>query len=495
VRVGRFGRSEAQIRRLVSLAKELNGLDESTRKVALAQLNANTLAALRALQFEWYLFARPKQLAPEGNWRWWVMPGGRGSGKTRPAAEQVIEWADINPGSRICLLGRDAGSVRRIMIDGESGIIQRSPPWFKPRLHKTEKKLTWPNGTTAEFHSSEEPGTLRGPQYHFAWVTELFHFQIPRREKEPVAWKEGVKLTLRLGQKPQGIIDSSPRSTEFCATLLLGPEDDRGLRPITREMMETGEWDISHELTDHRGNQHTYSMIVRRERSEDNADNLAPGIVAEWRHDLKGTRLESQELDGEILVKVAGALWSTEILDNLRVGEIPRIVKSAVAIDPTRSNTPVDEAGIMYGALCDDGHVYLIDDLSTKGTPAKWAKAALAGRNLYSAGALVLEKNRMEEKTLGLIRALDPAVKWVMVTATDGKLTRAEPVSAMYELGKVHHVHDAKDPRKFSRLEDEMISYNPRTSGVSPNRMDALVWLVTYLFDLGREARKPIGVL
>lgn len=495
MRVGRFGRSEVQIRRLISLAKELHSLAPAVRKAALGQLNENTLAALRALEYEWYLFARPNQLAPPGNWRWWVMPGGRGSGKTRSAAEQVIEWADTNPGIRICLLGRDAGSVRRIMIDGDSGILRRSPPWFRPRLHKTEKKLTWPNGTTAEFHSSEEPGTLRGPQYHKAWVTELFHFQIPRKEKEPIAWREGVKLTLRLGESPQGIIDSSPRSTQFCADLLLGPEDDKGVRPITREMMDTGKWEISHELTDHEGTKHRYSLLVSRSRAEENASNLSPGIVAEWRHELKGTRLEAQELDGEILVRVAGALWSTELLDNLRVNEIPRIVKSAVAIDPTRSNTPVDEAGIIFGALCDDGHAYVIDDLSTKGSPAKWGKAAIAGRNLYGAGVLVLEKNRLEQSTISTIRALDPAVKWIEVTATDGKLPRAEPVSAMYELGKVHHVFDPKDPRKFARLEDEMISWNPRTSTVSPNRMDALVWLISYLFDLGREARKPIGLL
>lgn len=495
MRVGRFGRSEEQIRKLLALSKRINALEPAARRAAISQLSENTLTALRSLRYEWHLWARPAQLAPDGPWRWWVMPGGRGSGKTRAAAEQVIEWAETNPGSRICLLGRDAGSVRRIMIEGESGIIACSPPWFMPRVRKTDKKLVWPNDTIAEMHSAEEPDTLRGPQYHFAWVTELFHFQIPRREKEPTAWREGVKLTLRLGKNPQGIIDSSPRSTQFCADFLLGPEDERGHRPITREMMESGSWDITQKLTDHEGNEHVYTIAVRRGRSEDNAANLAPGIVAEWRHELKGTRLEAQELDGEILVKVAGALWSTEILDNLRVNEIPRVVKSAVAIDPTRSNTPVDEAGIIYGALCEDGHVYIIDDLSTKGSPTKWAKAALSARNLYSAGVLVLEKNRLEDRTLSLIRAIDPAVKWVMVTATDGKMPRAEPVSAMYELGKVHHVFDPKDPRKFARLEDEMISYNPRTSPVSPNRMDALVWLVTYLFDLGREARKPISVL
>ena len=497
MRLGRFGAKLEVTQAIVDLCRELHALPEAVRREAILSLSSSTRRVIEAMSYEWYLWGRPEQLAPPDPWRWWVMSGGRGGGKTRSATEQLLEWADTNPGTRLCLLGKDAGSVRRIMINGPSGILRRSPPWFKPRWFKTDKLIAWPNDTIAEHHSSEEPGTLRGPEYHNAWVTELFHYNIPKGEREPVSWREGIKLTLRLGPNPQGLIDSSPRRTDFCANFLLGPRDGRGNRPVTQEQINSGEWSIRHAIEDHEGKQHTYIVIIRRWSSERNAENLSPGVVAEWRHDLRGSPLEEQELDGKILVKVEGALWSLEVLDTHSVYSVPvPIVKTLVAVDPTRADAPTDEAGIMVGSLGADGHAYIFDDCTVRGRPAVWARRAVEAKNQYRAEAVVIEKNRLEYSTRQTFLSIDPGVKWIEVQATDGKRTRAEPVSAAYEQGRVHHVRDRRDqvPR-FARLEEEMVSWDPRARQASPNRMDALVWLVWALLGLDEHVKKPIRLL
>lgn len=491
--LGRFGAKPESTRALIDLCREIHSLPAEQREAALLSLSPATLKAIKALEYEWLLHARPEQIAPEGPWRWWVMAGGRGGGKTRGAAEQVIDWAHERPGTRGAFVGRDAGRVRRVMLGGESGLFRRSPPWFRPRWYKTDKLIVWPNETVAELHTAEEPDTLRGPNYHWSWLTELFHWNIPKGEKEPTAWREGIKLAMRLGENPQGIIDSSPRRTQFCADFLLGPEGQGGKRSVSQQDIDSGEWRITHELTDHEGKKHLYVVVCRRWSSERNAANLSPGVIAEWRHDLRGTALEEQELDGKILVKVEGALWTQEGLDAYRVHEVPRIVRTLVAVDPTRSDAPTDEAGIVGGGLGEDGHVYVWEDDSLRGTPAQWAKQACATRNKISGEAIVLEKNRLPESARQAIREVDNKVKVIEVQASDGKRTRAEPVSAAYEHGRVHHVRDKRDPDRLQRLESEMVSWDPRARMPSPNRMDALVWLVTELLNLG-HTKKSFGL-
>lgn len=494
-RVGRFGASPDATQALVDLCRELHGLPADQREEALLSLSPETLRAVRALDYEWILHARPEQLPPADPWRWWVMCGGRGGGKTRAAAEPVIEWAWQEPGVRMAFVGRDAGRVRRVMLGGESGIFRRSPPWFRPRWYKTDKLLVWPNEALAELHTAEEPDTLRGPNYGRAWLTELFHWNIPKGEKEPTAWREGIKLALRIGQNPQGIIDSSPRRTAFCADFLLGPEGSGGKRSVTQQQIDSGEWRIEHELTDHEGKTHRYVVVCRRWSSERNASNLAPGVIAEWRHDLRGSALEEQELDGKILVKVEGALWTQEGLDAGRVYGIPpgvTIVRTLVALDPTRSDAPTDEAGITVGGLGSDGIAYLWDDRSLRATPLRYAQEAVSALRDERAEAIVLEKNRLEESTRAVIRSVDPKAKWIEVQASDGKRTRAEPVSAAYEAGKVRHVRDRRQPDKLQRLEAEMVAWDPRARMPSPSRMDSAVWLVTELLGLSKNFRAPL---
>jgi phage terminase large subunit-like protein len=487
VRLGRFGSTPEAKGTVLDLVKEIHALPPAQRREAFVSLSAETKAAIAALDYEWLLQGRPEQLPPPAPWRWWVMCGGRGGGKTRAASEEVLEWAYDNPGTRMAIIGKDAGSVRRIMVLGGSGILRRSPPWFKPKWYKTDKLIVWPNDTMAETHSAEEPNTLRGPEYHKAWITELFHWGIPRGEKEPTAWREGIKLSLRLGENPQGIVDSSPRGTEFCINFLLGPKDPRGNRSISQAKIDSGDWRIEHTVEDQDGKAHKYVVACRRWASERNSENLAPGIVAEWRQDLRGSRLESQELDGIILTKVTGALWSLEAIDALRLHGIPcRLKRVIVAVDPTRAEAPVDEAGIVVAGLGDDGIAYILEDCSLRGSPETWIGIALEACFRHRADELVYEKNRMGDAVRQMVRSAGSRVKLIEVTASEGKRTRAEPVSALYEREKVRHVGT------FPLLEDEMVSWDP-TSRVSPNRMDALVWAVTALMLADRKT--PIRLL
>lgn len=443
------------------------------------------------LRYDWSLWARPKQLPPAEPWRYWFMPGGRGSGKTRPAAQLVIEWART-PDTRIALVGRDAGQGRKVMVDGESGILACSPPWFKPRYQPSLKRLVWPNGSIAELHSANEPETLRGPQYHKAWIEELFHWKIPPKAipKEPIAWSQGIRYCLRLGDNPQAVITSTPRSTEFCHDLLLGPKDPQtGNRRVQQlpaghpdRYVDGLPWTWTHDVPiEVDGQTQVVRTVVARWPTEDNRANLSPGKPEEWRAEWGASRLGQQEGDGAILAKVLGALFSTTIIDDNAVDGVPPLMVTLVAVDPTRADSPTDEAGIIVGGRGVNGHAYVWDDCSGKGSPDQWATKAIEAKAKYGAAAIVYEKNRMPRATRDLIRTKDPNTKWIEVTATENKQTRAEPVSALYEQGKVHHVRDARDPERLAILEDEMIAWDPKVRMPSPNRMDGLVWLVTAL--------------
>lgn len=493
---------------VAEIVQHLAKVESAVRKTVVLSLTPVEQVALYfALRYDWDLWARAKQRQPEGPWSYWVLAGGRGTGKTRVAAEAVIEWA-MEPGTRIALVGRDSGNARKVMVDGDSGILACSPPWFKPRYYPSLKRLVWSNGSVAELHTSIEPDTLRGPQYHKAWVEELFHWRIPPKGKEPLAWVQGLRYGLRLGQNPQCIITSTPRSTEFCYDFLLGPRDEdgqRAIQPLSKdaENRHADGFPLSwrHEtIVEVEGEKLPIRTYVVRWSTEENRANLSPGKPEEWRKEFGHSRLGQQELDGAILAKAIGALFSTQIIDDfavdglMRDGKQVRIIRTLVAVDPTRAESPTDEAGIIVGGLGDDGHVYVWDDLSGKYSPDRWARKALEAKNKYGASAIAYEKNRMPNTTMATIRSIDRSVQWIEVNAIENKQTRAEPVSAQYAQGKVHHVRDANDRTRTGRLsllEDEMISWDPKERMPSPNRMDALVWLVTAL--IGTDARPPLA--
>lgn len=421
-------------------------------------------------QYDWQKWALRKQLLPEGPWHINVKLAGRGSGKTHAGAQGVIQWAKSARFPRITLVARDAASCRDVMVEGNSGIMALSPPWFEPIYEPSKRRLTWPNGVTAIHYAAEEPKSLRGPQGYKGWADEIGAWK--DLEKPHNAWDQLV-IGTRLGAEPQIIVTSTPTPTKFISDLCLGPPDiHTGNRPVSAEQVRAKEWSFDVVAKDGT----IRRTIVQQWSTRENAINLADGYVANIERLYGDSRLGRQELEAELLTKVEGALWTLEGLELTRRQGVPCAMKRViVAVDPTRSDSPTDEAGIIAGALGEDGHCYVLADDSVKGTPHEWATAAIASFRRNRADAVIYEKNRMGTMVEELFKTLDRTVKLGEVTASEGKRPRAEPVSALYEQGKVHHVG------KFPRLEDEMVTWDPSERQPSPNRMDALVWLVSEL--------------
>jgi phage terminase large subunit-like protein len=447
--------------------------DERKRVLSgISDQDCNALAL--GARHEWALWERPEQRQPSGSWDTWIMLGGRGSGKTRPGAQNFIAWTKDFP--LLAMMAKDDAMVRDVIIEGESGILACSPPWWKPTYDKSKLRLTWPNGAVALKLTAEAGADAgRGRQYYKAWAEEVAAWPNVR-----AAWNEGLQNCLRLGTSPQCIVTTNakdpttpgikPDDAKFLMDLFLGPKDRLGNRPVTGEEMAANRW--GYETVDRDGLVHR--TVVVRWSSEKNSANLAPGFVEKRRQQYGESRMGRRELDAEILEKVEGALFLAEIIDRNRRGGVPSLVRVEIAVDPTRSDTPVDEAGIMAGGMDEDGHGYLLEDCSRRGTPNEWVDAAIGAYHRYRADAMVYETNRMGEMVRQLVRQKDPKVKLKEVTASEGKRVRAEPVSALYEQGRCHHVGF------FPILEDEMCSWDP-ASKMSPNRMDAVVWLFSSL--------------
>lgn len=459
------------------------------RQAVLAALSNEEAAALAlAVRYDWDLWVRPEQRAPAEAWDTWIMLGGRGSGKTRPGAQQFIAWSKDNP--MLAMMAKDDAMVRDVMIEGDSGILACSPPWWRPQYDKSKLRLTWPNGSVALKLSAEAGADAgRGRQFYKAWAEEVAAWPNAKQ-----AWHEGLQNTVRLGRSPQTVVTTNakdpttpgikPEIAAFLMDLFLGPKDKReGVRPVSREDMARNRWSYETVAKDGR----VCRTVVVRWSTERNSPNLAPGFAEKRRQAYgEGSRMARRELDAEILEKVEGALFLPEIIEQFRRPGVPTLTRVEVAVDPTRAESPVDEAGIMVGGLGEDGNGYLLEDLTIHGSPQEWAAAAIRGYHKYRADALVYEKNRMGETVRELVRSIDPKVRLKEVSASEGKKVRAEPVSALYEQGRCHHVG------QFPMLEDEMCSWDP-ASKVSPNRMDAVVWLFTSLM-LG-ERRAPLRLV
>lgn len=274
---------------------------------------------------------------------------------------------------------------------------------------------------------------------------------------------------------------------------LLGKEDETGTRPITEEQVDSGAWAIAHDI-EVNGETRRYSVEIRRWSSEANQENLSPGFVQEQRKDLGHTPLAEQELDGKIPRKQKGTLFKYEDLESFSVAGLPRLKTMFLAVDPTRADAPIDECGICLGGLGYDKHVYILDDLSLNAPPKRYAEVIGTAANANRVDIIVLEKNRLPQKTRTLIRTVDIQhdVAFREVNASENKQTRAEPVSKVTADGFVHFVRDQRNPRKFTKLWNELCWWDPRTSKKSPSRMDAFVWLVTAALKLEDNGRVEI---
>lgn len=398
----------------------------------------------KQLLYDWRFWARPNQLAPEGQWRVWLALAGRGFGKTRMGAEWVRAQAERGHNKRIALVAPTAADARDVMVEGESGILAVSPPWNRPRYEPSKRRLTWPSGNQATLYSAEDPDQLRGPQHSAAWCDEIASW------KYPASW-DMLLFGLRLGRDPRVVVTTTPRPTKEIKRMLADP-----------------------------------TCTVTRGSTFDNRANLAPVFFETIISRYEGTRLGRQEVYAEILDDNPGALWHRADVDEGRVSEYPELRRIVVAVDPAVSNTEdSDETGIVVAGVARNGHAYVLDDMSLKGSPNEWGMQAVAGLHKYKADRIVAENNNGGDMVEHTIRTVNSNAPYKAVHASRGKVIRAEPVAALYEQGKVHHVGS------FPSLEDQLCQWEPGMS--SPDRLDALVWALTDLM-LGAAPSAGIGV-
>jgi len=355
---------------------------------------------------------------------------GRGYGKTRTGAEWVREQIENNGKRRIALVGRSAADVRDVMIEGESGLLNICPPWFRPEYEPSKRRLTWPNGAIATAYSASEPNLLRGPQHDGAWADELAAWRYED------AWDQ-LMFGLRLGVDPQCIVTTTPRPTSLI----------KRLAADALTYLTTGS---------------TY----------ENQENLAASFMRAITDRYKGTTLGRQELYAELLSEVAGALWKLATVERNRVKEAPAMSQIVVSVDPgTTDKKTSDPTGIVVCGVSSDRVGYVLEDRTAIDSPDGWARTALLLFDKYKANSIVAETNQGGEMVHSVIKTaaenLGIQYSYRGIHASRSKRTRAEPISAMYEQDRIKHVGS------FPQLEDQMCTWIPGEP--SPNNMDAMV--------------------
>jgi phage terminase large subunit-like protein len=409
------------------------------------------------LSFRWDLFARPSQLPPPGAWRTWLALSGRGWGKTKTGSEWVRGEVEAGCARRIALIAPTASAARDVLIEGESGIMACSPPWARPVYEPSKRRLTWPGGAQATTYSADEPDRLRGPQFDLALCDELASYF------DPTAVWDMLQMGLRIGERPRALVTTTPRPIPLIRRLMADP-----------------------------------SVTVTRGTTFDNASNLAPGFLDAIRASYEGTRLGRQEIHAEILDDNPDALWRLTDIEGSRVKVAPVLRRICVGVDPAvTANKNSDETGIVVAGVGDcacrgrvERHAFVLDDRSGVYSPAAWARAVQVAFERWRADRVIAEVNQGGDLVEANLRANGwERVPFKKIHASKGKQLRAEPVAALYEQGKVHHVGN------FARLEDQQTSWNPTQDATSPDRVDALCYVVTELLLSGSTAPRYLGSL
>lgn len=430
----------------VSLWQQFNSLPDAAKEHAATHMNeAEIVAVLTA----WEIHRRPAQATPISDWRVWLILAGRGWGKTRTGAEFIREQVNLGAASHIALVGPTAADVRDTMIEGESGLLGIFPRDERPRYEPSKRRVTFHNGAMASAFSADEPDRLRGPNHDLAWADELAAWRYPE------AW-DMLMFGLRIGGNPRAVVTTTPKPIPLIRRLLA---------------IEDG------------------TVVLTRGSTFDNKANLAASFLTEITSRYEGTRLGRQELYAEILDDVDGALWDRGTLEEHRVSMTPELERVVVAIDPAAGSKAENaETGIVVAGLGADGHGYVLDDRSIRGTPNDWGTSAIAAYHANKADRIVAEANQGGDMVLHTLRTVDANAPVKMVHASRGKRTRAEPVAALYEQGRIHHLGF------HGLLEDQLCSWVPDHSD-SPDRLDALVWAITELMISGpREAPAVVPI-
>nr|WP_127145864.1 terminase family protein [Pelagibacterium montanilacus] len=396
------------------------------------------LAEARGLVDDWTLEARPAQLAPVGDWVTWLLVGGRGAGKTRAGAEWVRGLAiGSRPMSPIALVGETMTEARAVMVEGVSGLLALGREGTRPRYDSGRDRVEWPNGAIGLVLPANDPERFRGPQFAAAWCDELAKW--PKAE---AAW-DMLQFGLRLGDHPRQLVTTTPRPTRLLKRLLAEP-----------------------------------GTVITRMRTDENADNLAPGFLDAVVGRYRGTALGRQELDGEMIEDRPGALWTRDGLEAVRIAIVPELERVVVAVDPPASSAEgADSCGIVVAGRRGGIAVVLADRTVSRMTPVGWARVAIKAFHEFGADAIIAEVNQGGEMVKQVLAQVDALVPVRSVRATRGKWLRAEPVAALYAQGKVSHAGS------FPQLEDEMCAFgvDGMAEGHSPDRLDALVWALREL--------------
>ena len=436
--------------------------------------------------YRWNFWARPGQMPPDGDWSVWLIMAGRGFGKTRAGAEWVRGIAEGDGSARFALVGANYAETRTVMVEGESGLLSIAPPKRRPVWEPSLKRLTWENGAQAHLYSAAEPEGLRGPQHSHGWCDEIAKW-INYAGQAEAAW-DNLKMGLRVGFRPRLVATTTPRPVALVRALVNGD----------RVAITTG-------------------------RTLDNDLHLPVAFLTAMAADYGGTRLGRQELDGELIEDVEGALWTRAMIEGCRVGVIRHAelvsasrasglanpdghkgafrgsgsrIKSGmtdvmsrivIGVDPPASKTG-DACGIIVAGLGADGKAYVLADCSVeKASPETWARKVADAADRFDADRVIAEANQGGAMVKSVLHAAKISLPVKLVHASRGKVARAEPVAALYENGRVHHVG------AFPQLEDEMcgllIGGGYEGPGRSPDRADALVWALTELM-LGKQ-REP----
>ncbi|NQX95526.1 MAG: DNA-packaging protein [Erythrobacter sp.] len=426
--------------------------DETRERVvsALSQRERNEF------EYHWQLLARRSQLAPSGDWRIWMIMAGRGFGKTRAGTEWVRGVAESNPSARIALLSSSLAEARSVMVEGESGLIACSPPDRRPVFEPSLRRLRFPNGAQAQLYSAAEPESLRGPQHSHAWCDEIGKWPTGA-QRATRAW-DNMQLGLRLGNDPRVVVTTTPRTVPLVERLL-----DQQLEG---------------------------SVAITRGTTHENAGNLPRRFMQAIENEYSGSQLGRQEIEGEFLKDVDGALWTRGLLERAReIGDATESARVVVAVDPPASSRG-DECGIVVVALGKDGLGRVLADCSLgNAAPGVWAEAVSAAAKEWRADRVIAEANQGGAMVESVLHAANHALPVKLVHATRGKIARAEPVAALYEAGRVRH------RGVFAKLEDQLCGLLTGGAyagpGRSPDRADALVWAVSELM-LGRSGQPSV---
>jgi phage terminase large subunit-like protein len=473
--------------RMRRLGEMLAALEPHERRKLIRRLPPDMRRHVAHLFSNW---AIDGQVPPPGDWRVWLILAGRGFGKTRAGAEWVTKVARRTGRIRIALVGATIEEARRVMVEGPAGLLAVAARGRTPKWEPSLNRLSFPSGAMAFLYSADNPESLRGPEHQFAWCDELAKW--PDGER---VWPN-LMLGLRQGKDQRVVVTTTPRPVKLLKQLMADPKTAR-----------TGG------------------------RSRENI-HLPESFLEAVEGMYAGTRLGRQELDGELIEDVEGALWTRGAVEGCRVPEIlpgtgrwqrealteggqssnalgagapstigfadgppPRsgedFSRIVIGVDPPASSGG-DACGIVVCGLARNGTGHVLEDVSVESTsPERWAAAVGAACERWRADRIVAEANNGGDMVRSVLLTHDPALPVTLVHASRGKAARAEPVSLLYARGRVRHAG------VFPKLEDQlcgMTATGYRGPGRSPDRADALVWALTELM-LKRRAEPSVRML